>query len=311
MVVRGPASANYDIDLGAYTIADWYYDGADEIAARVANPSTPGVAGAPGSPPPSDNVLFNGTNVAAQGGGGRHARTELQKGKVHLLRLVNPSVENSYSVSLTGHSLTIVAADYVPVAPRSVSSVFVGVGQRYDVLIRADQAPGDYFLNVTFSRSTQCGSSRNPSPAAVFSYVAGRPDSQEAAAGASPVPIALPKPKRTPPPATPHAEVVDARCTDLRDLAPIVQRKVPLERFEPGKQRQSSLNLELEVDDKAARVFWTVNKSAINVSWSEPTLSRGGFGRLGRSANVVKIPTADSVRGLCFFLCTSSALLTC
>ncbi|KLU82876.1 hypothetical protein MAPG_01944, partial [Magnaporthiopsis poae ATCC 64411] len=187
-------------------------------------------------------------------------------------------------------SLTVVAADYVPVAPRSVSSLFVGVGQRYDVLIRADQAPGDYFLNVTFPRSTHCGSSKNPSPAAVFSYVAGQPGSQEAAAEASPAP--------KPTPATPqHAEAADAHCTDLRDLAPIVQRQVPLERFEPGKQRSSSLNLELKVDEKAARVFWTVNKSAINVSWSEPTLSRikaGGVERLGTSANVVKIPTADS-----------------
>ncbi|KAL8386875.1 hypothetical protein RB595_010323 [Gaeumannomyces hyphopodioides] len=337
MVVRGPASANYDVDLGAYTIADWYYDGADEIAARVANPNTPSVPGMPGSPPPSDNLLFNGTNVAAHGGGGSYARTALQQGNVHLLRLVNPSVDNSYSVSLTGHSLTIVATDYVPVAPRSVSSVFMGIGQRYDVLIHADQVPGDYFLNVTFSQSTQCGASRNPSPAAIFSYVPG-PASQAAAAqpapptrrqeaagdGApsgqvgggssteaglfrpkkpkkpknpetspSPVPIPLPKPA---PAAPPHAEVMDSRCVDLRDLTPIVQRKVPLELFEPGSQ--SSLDLEMKVvEGKAARVFWTVNRSPINVSWNEPTLSRvgaGSFEGIGTSANVVKIPTADS-----------------
>ncbi|KAL8323828.1 hypothetical protein RB593_005323 [Gaeumannomyces tritici] len=350
MVVRGPASANYDVDLGAYTIADWYYDGADEIAERVANPATPAMPGVPGSPPPSDNLLFNGTNVAARGGGGSasYARTALQQGSVHLLRLVNPSVDNSYSVSLTGHSLTVVAADYVPVAPRSVSSVFVGIGQRYDVLVHADQVPGDYFLNVTFSQSTQCGSSRNPSPAAIFSYVPG-PASQAAPAAAAaaapparrqeapspdapsgqvgggssteaglfkpkkpkkpkapknspvPVPIPLPKPAPAPAPAPaappPRVEVMDSRCVDLRDLTPIVQRKVPLELFEPG--RQSSLDLEMKVvEGKAARVFWTVNRSPINASWNEPTLSRiGAAGALegaGTSANVVKIPTADS-----------------
>ncbi|KAL8417408.1 hypothetical protein RB596_007507 [Gaeumannomyces avenae] len=341
MAVRGPASANYDVDLGAYTIADWYYDGADEIAERVANPATPAMPGVPWSPPPSDNLLFNGTNVAARGGGGRYARTALQQGSVHLLRLVNPSVDSSYSVSLTGHSLTVVAADYVPVAPRSVSSVFVGIGQRYDVLVHADQVPGDYFLNVTFSQSTQCGSSRNPSPAAIFSYVPG-PASQAAPAAAAaaaparrqevpspdapsgagssteaglfkpkkpkapenspvPVPIPLLKPAPAPAPAPaappPRVEVTDSRCVDLRDLTPIVQRKVPLELFEPG--RQSSLDLEMKVvEGKAARVFWTVNRSPINVSWNEPTLSRVGMaGALegaGTSANVVKIPTADS-----------------
>ncbi|KAL8354852.1 hypothetical protein RB601_000565 [Gaeumannomyces tritici] len=345
MVVRGPASANYDV-------ADWYYDGADEISERVANPATPAMPGVPGSPPPSDNLLFNGTNVAARGGGsGSYARTALQQGSVHLLRLVNPSVDNSYSVSLTGHSLTVVAADYVPVAPRSVSSVFVGIGQRYDVLVHADQVPGDYFLNVTFSQSTQCGSSRNPSPAAIFSYVPG-PASQAAPAAVAapparrqeapspnapsgqvgggqvgggssteaglfkpkkpkkpkatenspvPVPIPLPKPAPAPAPAPaappPRVEVMDSRCVDLRDLTPIMQRKVPLELFEPG--RQSSLDLEMKVvEGKAARVFWTVNRSPINVSWNEPTLSRvGAAGALegaGTSANVVKIPTADS-----------------
>ncbi|KAL8351408.1 hypothetical protein RB598_006278 [Gaeumannomyces tritici] len=90
---------------------------------------------------------------------------------------------------------------------------------------------------------------------------------------------------------------MDSRCVDLRDLTPIVQREVPLELFEPG--RQSSLDLEMKVvEGKAARVFWTVNRSPINVSWNEPTLSRiGAAGALegaGTSANVVKIPTADS-----------------
>jgi FtsP/CotA-like multicopper oxidase with cupredoxin domain len=52
--IDGPASLNYDEDLGVFPITDWYYGAADEIQHSLIPP--------PGAAPPSDNILFNGTH---------------------------------------------------------------------------------------------------------------------------------------------------------------------------------------------------------------------------------------------------------
>jgi len=44
LVIAGPATSNYDIDLGAYPINDWYYATAFQAADRAAIPSAPPVA---------------------------------------------------------------------------------------------------------------------------------------------------------------------------------------------------------------------------------------------------------------------------
>ncbi|KAK2073255.1 hypothetical protein P8C59_007547 [Phyllachora maydis] len=169
IVIHGPASANYDIDLGPFPISDWYYSGVDALLTRVNDPNNPFVPGFPGAPPNADNLLFNGSNVNPQGPGGTYAQVTLTPGKLHLLRLINPSVENTYTVSLVGHSFTVIATDLVPVQPTTVTSLFMAVGQRYDVIINASQPVASYWFNAT-SSSGPCGVVNNPSPAAIFSY---------------------------------------------------------------------------------------------------------------------------------------------
>jgi FtsP/CotA-like multicopper oxidase with cupredoxin domain len=59
IIIDGPASAQYDEDLGALPITDWYYTPAltlNENAQR-------------GGPPPIDNILVNGTHINANKGG--------------------------------------------------------------------------------------------------------------------------------------------------------------------------------------------------------------------------------------------------
>ena len=64
MVFDGPASSNYDIDLGPYIVNEWYHQTAFQVNAITGqnlqnnNP-----------PPPADNLLVNGTNENANGGG--------------------------------------------------------------------------------------------------------------------------------------------------------------------------------------------------------------------------------------------------
>ena len=85
MIFDGPASANYDIDLGPYVLSDWYYPTAfqvNSLAAQALQRQQPA--------PPADNILINGTNKNANGGG-QYNQVSMKKGKKYRLRMVNTS----------------------------------------------------------------------------------------------------------------------------------------------------------------------------------------------------------------------------
>jgi FtsP/CotA-like multicopper oxidase with cupredoxin domain len=59
LIIEGPATSNYDEDLGALPLTDWYYTPAftlNEVSQHF-------------GPPKPDNMLVNGTHVNANGGG--------------------------------------------------------------------------------------------------------------------------------------------------------------------------------------------------------------------------------------------------
>jgi FtsP/CotA-like multicopper oxidase with cupredoxin domain len=96
ILIDGPASDNYDIDLGVFPIGDYYYKSADEIVAEG------------GAPPLSNNILFNGTNInPLDPSQGAYAKVTLTKNLRHRLRIINPSSENNYQISLVGHQFTV------------------------------------------------------------------------------------------------------------------------------------------------------------------------------------------------------------
>ncbi|KAL0942282.1 multicopper oxidase [Colletotrichum truncatum] len=262
--INGPASANYDIDLGPYSISDWYYDTADRLERRaelVAN----------GPPPDSDNILFNGKNVNVQGGG-QYQKTKLTPGKKHLLRLINTSVDNTFTVSLVGHSFTVIATDLVPVKPVKKDSLFMSVGQRYDVIIEADQKVGNYWFNATLGGGGLCGKSRNPFPASIFTYKGARD--------------ALPSNKGIPP--------AGASCADTVGFTPVLPRNAPASEFNPNKQiLDVSLDQPVINGEKVFR--WKVNGSSIDVHWDKPTLEFIAEGNYSwpHYTNVIDIPSAN------------------
>ncbi|KAI1421139.1 multicopper oxidase-domain-containing protein [Xylaria sp. FL1777] len=236
IVINGPASLPYDIDLGAYPINDYYLKTADEIV--VDTQHTP-------APPSSDNVLFNGTNINPAGSGGNYSRITLTPGKRHLLRLINTSVENNFQVSIVGHDMTIIATDLVPVNSLTTSNVFLGIGQRVDVTIDASKTPGNYWMNVTMPVGSLCGTSLNPAPAAIVHY--------------STAPNGIPT---NPGSAQPNLE-----CRDSLNYVPVVTRQAPLDQF------TASANNKLDVSSVLAPlVVWKINNSSINVDWDRPVL---------------------------------------
>lgn len=122
LIIHGPSTANYDVDLGTYTVTDWFYKSAF-VESDLANTNLQNQQG----PPPGDNILVNGTNKNSNGGGA-FGKVSLVKGKTYLLRLINTSMDAMIRVSLDGHPFTVVSADLVPIVPYTTDWVLIGIG---------------------------------------------------------------------------------------------------------------------------------------------------------------------------------------
>ncbi|KAL1874014.1 hypothetical protein VTK73DRAFT_568 [Phialemonium thermophilum] len=258
--INGPASLPYDIDLGVFPISDYYYDTADNLVEFTKN----------NGPPPSDNVLFNGTNIHPVTGQGKYATVTLTPGKRHLLRLINLSVENHFTVSLVGHDMTVVAADFVPVNAFTTDNLFLAVGARYDVTIDASKAVGNYWFNVTYGGNGFCGLSNNPNPAAIFRY-SGAPNALPTDQGKTPV---------------------DSLCNDNLNLTPVVPRSVQTGNFRPDPSNTLPVHLDLT---GSPLFVWKVNGSAINVDWGKPVVQyvMEGNSAFPTSENIISLNNAN------------------
>ncbi|KAK4183168.1 laccase [Podospora australis] len=237
ILINGPASLPYDIDLGVFPITDYYYRTADELVEFTMN----------NGPPASDNVLFQGKGKHPVTGAGQWANVTLTPGKRHRLRIINTSTHDHFQVKLQNHTMTVIASDMVPVNAFTVDSLFLAVGQRYDVTIDANKSVGNYWFNVTYGGAAFCGVSNNPNPAAIFHY-----------AGA---PGGVPTNRGTP--------SIDHQCADLPNLTPVVTRTVPVSGF--TKKADNTLPVTLDLSGTPLFV-WKVNGSAINVQWEKPII---------------------------------------
>lgn len=70
-------------------------------------------------------------------------------GKTYRLRMINAASLVVMNVAITNHNITIIEVDGTIVNPISVTSLDLSPGQRFSVLLTADQDPADYWLRVT------------------------------------------------------------------------------------------------------------------------------------------------------------------
>ncbi len=97
---------------------------------------------------------------------------EVKEGEKVRLRLANPSGATIYRVALAGHRMTVTHADGQPVKPVEVAAVRIGQGERYDVLVQADN-PGVWQLAAKAEGASEmaraifryAGSAGSPPPA--------------------------------------------------------------------------------------------------------------------------------------------------
>ncbi|KAK7425303.1 hypothetical protein QQZ08_008200 [Neonectria magnoliae] len=131
IIINGPATANYDEDLGMVFLNDWDHQTVDELY------STAQTSG----PPTLDNGLINGTNVWEDDDSTQpRFNVSFTSGTSYRMRLVNAAVDTHWKFSIDNHTMTVIAADLVPIEPFQTTFLNLGMGQRYDIIVEADQA---------------------------------------------------------------------------------------------------------------------------------------------------------------------------
>lgn len=126
MVLYGPHSANWDIDIGPILLTDWYHDNPFELYhSELSQVQVP------------DSTLINGKGIFHCDktkdprciGNGSYWSTTFMPGKSHLLRLVNTATDTVFRVSLDGHTFKVISADFVAIRPFETTFLDVSVGR--------------------------------------------------------------------------------------------------------------------------------------------------------------------------------------
>jgi len=248
MIINGPASSNYDVDLGTLPINDWYYTTAFTLGPLIQ------FGGFPRGPPPAENILINGTNVNATGGGRYHVNS-LTKGKKYRVRLINTSTNDNFKVGLDNHTMTVITADFVPIVPWQTQWLNLNIGQRYDVIINANQPISSYWFHVI--PNVGCSNNKVGNALSIFTY-----------SGAS---------SSIPPNSTRNNSPVLIDCNDSNgNLTPYVKANVPTNITIPNKSRLDvgfAIVTETTSTNATNTVFqWNINSSVIQAPWDKPTI---------------------------------------
>ncbi|GLT57083.1 hypothetical protein SLA2020_300820 [Shorea laevis] len=76
-------------------------------------------------------------------------RMKFEYGKTYLLRLVNALMNRDLFFMIAGHNLTVVGWDAGYVIPVTTDYIFISTGQTSDILVTANQKPGEYYMIAT------------------------------------------------------------------------------------------------------------------------------------------------------------------
>ena len=243
LVLNGPATADYDEDLGLLFLSDWSHTSAFALwdSARA------------GAPPSLENGLVNGTNTYDCSGstdpncvgGGKKFETIFVPGKKYRIRLINVAIEGHFQFSIDGHNLTAIANDLVPIEPYETDSIVIGEGQRYDLIVEANAEPGDYWLRSGWQ--TACADNQNADGiTGIVRY--------NASSTADPV-------------TSSNIITLSSNCADepLSNLVPYLAMNVG--NF--SEVTEETLGFVFE-----SYFMWTINTSSLYMNWSDPTTLR-------------------------------------
>lgn len=266
IVINGPATANYDVDLGPVAFTETYDETAwtkNWLALHVAFPPTP------------INVLFNGSMVNTTGGG-RYNTISVTKGKTYRLRLINMSVDTFFVFSMDGHEFQIITSDLVPIHPYNATSILLGIGQRYDIVFTADQPESNYWMRLDIA---DCSFNTLKTDSSIVLGAILNYDT----ISKTDLPVTT---KNT-------IETTDCAAEPYTKLVPWWETVVPKDQFLAQLQ-----GIDLTFDGSATvghdtgLVQWFLNDSAMSIDWGRPTLQMFAEGdtNYNKSYNIFQMP---------------------
>ncbi|PGH13136.1 hypothetical protein AJ79_03843 [Helicocarpus griseus UAMH5409] len=275
LVVHGPATANYDIDLGPVFITEWFHETTPVLWERHTK-----YGGIPLRPnAEAQNGLINGTNTfdcdQAKGdphckGTGKKAETTFVPGKKHRIRVIDSQVDGWMRFSVDGHKLTVIAADFVPLVPYEAESILLAPGQRYDVIVEANQPVGNYWMRAIYMTACNGLKIDNNDITAIVRYEGA--DANEY-------------------PTTEQHESIAHNCGDepMEKLVPFVKKNVGY----ADSEETLKIGWFYELDT----VFhWAINAKHLRLDWGKPTnlmVLDNDTDRIPREYNVHRLGKPD------------------
>lgn len=124
LVIYGPTSADWDVNLGPVLIQDYVHPTAF-IAYQNEKTQTNFAR--------ANSIVVNGQGHDPATGTGSYFNTKFTPGKKHLLRLVNSSAGTTFVFSIDNHPFQVVANDLVAIEPYTTTSLTIAIGKCLDV----------------------------------------------------------------------------------------------------------------------------------------------------------------------------------
>ncbi|KAH8658353.1 multicopper oxidase-domain-containing protein [Xylariales sp. PMI_506] len=137
-------------------MGDLFHQEAEELLTEFLSTAPPWSPNMPGMEPPPDNIILNGQHesncTSSVCTTGTLYSTHVRNSERLRLRLISHSTSVPYYFSIDSHTLEIVEIDGVEIEPILTTRVFINPGQRYSVIVVANQAPGRYTIRATAAR---------------------------------------------------------------------------------------------------------------------------------------------------------------
>ncbi|KAF4873616.1 Dihydrogeodin oxidase [Colletotrichum siamense] len=255
--INGPTSMNYDYDLGPVLITDNFHKTAfSQIQLEYL-----------GRPPTPDSMLMNGKGKyyccpkldkkKLCKGGSKRESFNFEDGMTYKMSLVNTGTATHLTFWIDNHDFHVVAADFVPIKPYKAKILNIAIGQRYDIIVKADGRKNsretDFWIHAR-----DCANGGAPSNLGIIRY--------------DPSSTYIP---HTPPIDEAH---VCYGCLDeiSGTLKPIVKRTVS----KPANAEYVNESLKVHLvpyhdgDGEDAQMHkWVLKDSSFYLDWAEPSLS--------------------------------------
>ncbi|KAI9673316.1 MAG: hypothetical protein M1829_004082 [Trizodia sp. TS-e1964] len=252
IIIHGPKHVDYDIDLGPVFISDWFHKEYFQIVKDVMGTDAAKLSKVV---PASDNQLINGKmnfncSLVTDGTPCKNnaglSKFKFKANKKHRLRLINASADNIQRFSIDGHTLTVIANDFVPIQPYDTTFVRLGVGQRTDVIVTAGGEESD----MVYMRTVvpHCSLTLQPNGLAIVYY-----ENAD---------------KNKLPTSQPQVDNTTLPCSnDPLELT------VPVYPIAPSPVADTTQEINLNYTFNASGNFlWTMNKSTFRANYNNPLL---------------------------------------